>query len=91
MHEVKKNVWDYFLVIGDWRGCLLLLEEAKMKLKIKGLHCKSCKVLLEDALGEIGVKAEVNVEAGLVEVEAGNVSLDKIKEIIESEGDYTVE
>ncbi len=62
-----------------------------MKMKIKGMHCKSCKMLIEDALDEIGVKAEVNVEKGFVEFEEGGVSLEKIKKTIEAEGDYTVE
>ena len=62
-------------------------------LKIKGMHCKSCKMLIEDSLEEIGVKANVDVEKELVELnfDEGKVSVDKIKKVIEEQGDYVVE
>ena len=65
----------------------------KKILKIKGMHCKSCKMLIEDSLEEIDVKSNVNYEKGSVEVEfdENKVSLDKIKKQIEQEGDYVVE
>tara|TARA_Y100000310_G_scaffold312690_1_gene360248 strand:- start:314 stop:541 length:228 start_codon:yes stop_codon:yes gene_type:complete len=70
-----------------------LLEVGKMKtiLKITGMHCKSCKMLIEDALEDINVKSDVSVEReeATVEFDEAKVSLDKVKKAIEDEG-YTV-
>ncbi|MBT3836068.1 heavy-metal-associated domain-containing protein [Candidatus Woesearchaeota archaeon] len=65
----------------------------KQTLKIKGMHCKSCKMLLEDALEDINVKVDVNYDLGTAEVEfdESKTSLEKIKETIKAEGDYQVE
>ena len=32
----------------------------KINLKIKGMHCKSCAMLIEDALEDLGVKSKVD-------------------------------
>ncbi len=61
-------------------------------LKVKGMHCKSCNMLLEDSVGEIhgvgGVKADF--EKGQVRVKYGDEALlSKIKGAIEKEG-YTL-
>lgn len=37
----------------------------KINLNIEGMHCNSCKVLIEDALGELGAK-DIKVEIGKV-------------------------
>ena len=60
----------------------------KAKINVKGMHCKSCEVLLTDSLEEIGVKAKVSASKGLVEVEYDDtkVSLEKIKSAIKKEG-----
>jgi copper chaperone CopZ len=65
----------------------------KQTLKIKGMHCKSCKMLIEDALEEIDVKSNVNVEAETIELgyDESKISLEKIKSTIKAEGDYEVE
>ncbi|MBU0460762.1 MAG: cation transporter [Nanoarchaeota archaeon] len=64
----------------------------KETLKVKGMHCKSCGVLISDALEELGVKSSVDSKKELVVVEFDEkkVSLKKIKETIKKEG-YQVE
>jgi len=64
----------------------------KAKLNVKGMHCKSCEVLIKDALQDEGVKANVNVNKGEVSIEfdESKIKLDKIKSIIKKEG-YKVE
>ena len=72
-----------------------MLEVNKMKktITIKGMHCKSCKMLIEDALEDIGVNASVHVDLGKADLEFDEekVSLEKIKETIRGEGEYMVE
>ncbi len=57
------------------------------------MHCKSCEVLIADALEEIGVVSSVDSVKGIVDVEFDpeEVSLDRIKKVIEDEGEYVVE
>ena len=64
----------------------------KINLKIKGMHCKSCKMLIEDALDDLGVKSNVDNEKGTatIEFDENKISADKIKKAIEKEG-YKVE
>ncbi len=64
----------------------------KIELKVKGMHCTSCEMLLKDSLDEIGVKnASASHKAGLVNVEFDEKKLseEKIKEAIRKEG-YTI-
>ena len=60
----------------------------KLTLKIKGMHCKSCEILIQDSLEELGVKSKADHKKGAVEVEFDNnkISQDKIKQAIEKEG-----
>ncbi len=62
----------------------------KITLNVEGMHCKSCEILINDALGEIeGVKkSNVSQEKGIVEVEYDENKVDKMKiiEIIKKEG-----
>ncbi len=61
---------------------------------IKGTHCHSCKVLIEDVLGEIsGVhSSEVNVKTGETKISHdGSLDWTLVKEEIEKLGDYRVE
>ena len=62
----------------------------KKTLKVKGMHCKSCDMLVEDSLSELkGVNhSKSNHETGLVEVvyDENEVSLDQIKKSIVEEG-----
>ena len=64
----------------------------KITLKVKGMHCKSCSTLIEDALEDLGVKSKVDSKKGLaiVEFDENKVSEDKIKAAIKEEG-YQVE
>ncbi len=61
---------------------------AKINLKIKGMHCKSCEMLITDALEEVGAKAQVDSKKGLavVEFDENKLTKDKIKQIIQKEG-----
>ncbi|MBI2665872.1 heavy-metal-associated domain-containing protein [Candidatus Woesearchaeota archaeon] len=62
-------------------------------LTVKGMHCKSCEVLIKDALEELGVNScSVDHKKGTVAVnfDEKKVSLEQIKHIIKNEG-YTAE
>lgn len=65
----------------------------KTTLTIKGTHCQSCKVLIEDICAEIaGVKScTLDFKSGklLVEHEPG-VDMKRVKKEIESAGEYRV-
>ncbi len=62
----------------------------KKKLTVTGMHCKSCEVLIKDALEEVeGVKSAVVSQAkNSVEVDFDEtkVTEQKIKAIIKQEG-----
>jgi len=63
----------------------------KQILKVKGMHCKSCAMLIEDSLTEIGAtEVKVDVSKGIV-----SLSSDKdkktITQAIENAGEYKVE
>ena len=64
----------------------------KINLKIKGMHCKSCKMLIEDALEDLGVKSNVDNEKGTatIEFDESKITEEKIKDAIKKEG-YQVE
>lgn len=62
-------------------------------LNIKGMHCASCKALIEDVCQDIpGVTScNVDVSNNTAKVEHdASVSSDKIRQEIESLGDYKV-
>lgn len=56
-------------------------------LVVDGIHCKSCELLIEDSLKEIGVE-KVLFEKNKVKVffEESNVKLQQVKEAIRNEG-----
>ena len=56
----------------------------KINLKIKGMHCKSCKMLIEDALEDLGVKSNVDNEKGTatIEFDESKITEEKIKDAI---------
>jgi copper chaperone CopZ len=61
----------------------------KEVLKVSGMHCSSCKMLIEDVLDELGVESEAAVDKGTVEVEYDESVpgiAGKIKKVIEHEG-----
>jgi copper chaperone CopZ len=56
----------------------------KTTLTIKGIHCKSCEILIKDALEDIGVKdATFNKDQLTID---SDISLEKIKKAIRGEG-----
>lgn len=57
-------------------------------LKVKGMHCKSCEMLVQDSLEEIGVGTEASHEKGEIKVtfDETKTSLNEIEKIIEKEG-----
>ncbi len=64
----------------------------KKTLQIKGMHCKSCEALLEDAFEDIGVESsKINSSTGVavVEFDEKEVSIAAIKKAVVDEG-YTV-
>lgn len=65
----------------------------KKTLLVKGMHCKSCEIILLDELKELGVEvSEVNHQSGrvVVEFDESEVGLDLIRSKIEQMG-YRVE
>lgn len=55
---------------------------------VKGMHCKSCEMLIEDALMDLKGVKKVNIDhkTGVVLVDHDNVDLGKIKSVIVDEG-----
>lgn len=64
----------------------------KLKLKIHGMHCTSCEMLIREALNEIGVKSNIDYKTGItiIEYDEKKANEKKIIETIEKEG-YKVE
>lgn len=65
-----------------------------MKIEIKGIHCKSCKMLIEDVMDDLeaDVKSftvDEKKQVGKLEIESSK-SPEEIKKAIEVEGEYTV-
>ncbi len=60
----------------------------KLTLKVTGMDCHSCEMVIGDALKDIGVKAKVDHKTGKAEVEFDPVktNLAAIKAAIEKEG-----
>ncbi|MBI5553458.1 MAG: heavy-metal-associated domain-containing protein [Candidatus Diapherotrites archaeon] len=62
-------------------------------LSVKGMHCNSCRLLIEDAVGEIKGVEHVSVDVGKERVQvrfSDEGLLPQIKQAIEKEG-YRVE
>ncbi len=65
----------------------------KTSIKISGMHCKSCKILIEEVLSEIEgvVSSNVDFKKGEAVIEhTKEVGMEKIKKEIESLGDYKI-
>lgn len=61
----------------------------KANLKITGMHCRSCEMLINDALLDSGVKnCKIDSKRGtaVIEFDEKKLNLPKIKSIIEKEG-----
>ncbi|HLC89100.1 MAG TPA: heavy-metal-associated domain-containing protein [Candidatus Nanoarchaeia archaeon] len=66
---------------------------AELKFKIKGMHCKSCSMLIADALEDIGVEnSKIDPVSGqaAIRFDEKKVTAEKIKKTITAEG-YKVE
>jgi len=66
---------------------------AEIKLKITGMHCKSCSMLISDALEDLGVKkSKIDADSGkaMIEFDENKVTAEKIKQAIKEEG-YKIE
>ncbi|MBS3168548.1 cation transporter [Candidatus Woesearchaeota archaeon] len=64
------------------------------KLKIKGTHCNSCKILIEDVCSEFPEIKSSNMDLKKEEltiIHDKKVDVKKLKKEIESLGDYKVE
>jgi len=55
-----------------------------MKMKITGMHCESCEMLIRDIFEEHGIKADVT--QGLANFEPGSTDMEKLKAEIRDEG-----
>lgn len=65
-----------------------------MTLNVKGMHCPSCSMLIEDVLQDMGVKVvEISIneptETGTIVVNT-DLSKEDLVEAIEAEGGYKV-
>ncbi|MCX6695045.1 MAG: heavy-metal-associated domain-containing protein [Candidatus Altiarchaeota archaeon] len=61
----------------------------KTELKVKGMHCRSCEMLVSEEVGEVaGVKkVEADHKAGIVRIESeDNVDLSAVKSKIKELG-----
>ncbi|MBI2565282.1 heavy-metal-associated domain-containing protein [Candidatus Woesearchaeota archaeon] len=62
----------------------------KLNLKVHGMHCSSCEVLIKDALNELQSVSNVKVSAAkgelFLEFDEKQTSLDAIKKVIQKEG-----
>jgi copper chaperone CopZ len=66
----------------------------KQTITVKGMHCKSCSILISEALEESGakdvsVKLDEKKQIGTVTLNSA-LSKDKLKTIIREQGEYQV-
>ena len=64
----------------------------KQTITIEGMHCNSCKVLIEDIASDIkGIKScKVDAKSGKMIIEHEAADLKQLKKDIESAGEYKV-
>ena len=57
-------------------------------LDIKGMHCRSCEMLIKDVLEEMDIKSDISHEMGTVTVvfDENKITKEQIKEAIVKEG-----
>lgn len=61
----------------------------KINLKIEGMRCKSCEIVIADVLEEVGIKnSKIDSNKGTAEIEFDEtkISVNKVKEAIKKEG-----
>lgn len=62
------------------------------KMKIKGVHCESCKALVEDILSDIGAKLiSWKMHDNWAEFEVDGSDYSSVKKEIESETEFKIE
>ncbi|MCK5698759.1 MAG: heavy-metal-associated domain-containing protein [Candidatus Aenigmarchaeota archaeon] len=64
-----------------------------IELKIKGIHCPGCEMLINDILDDAGVEksaVDIKKETATIDFDESKVTIDQIKKAIEDEG-YTIE
>ncbi len=61
------------------------MQMKRMIFRVGGMHCKSCQMLIEDALKDIGVNVKADKDGGLVRVN-GEFDPDEVRDVIENEG-----
>ena len=69
------------------------MRKMKKTITIKGLHCKSCKVLIEDTVNDIDgvLSCKVDLKTGKTIIEyRDNPDFNRIIKEIESLGEYEV-
>jgi copper chaperone CopZ len=66
------------------------MKMKKIKLKVKGMHCKSCEMLIKDSLSELKGVSDTRVDHKqgyvIVEFDENMASIADIKKIIKNEG-----
>lgn len=67
----------------------------KQTLIVKGMHCKSCVMLVQEALEEasaknISIKLDEKKQLGTLSLDT-NLTKAKLKTLIAEQGDYTVQ
>mgnify|MGYP001620164536 CR=1 FL=1 len=63
------------------------------KIDVKGMHCKSCELLIKSSLEDLGVRANIDYKKGevIVRFDSKKITLDKIYKAIEDSGEYFVQ
>ena len=62
---------------------------AKISLTVKGMHCKSCKILINDSLLEMGAKniqIDLDEAKKVAKVNCEHADKSKVISVIEAEG-----
>lgn len=72
-----------------------MMTTTKTTLTVKGMHCKSCSMLVQEALEEAGakniaVKLDEKKQIGTVTLET-SLAKAKLAAIIKEQGDYTIQ
>ena len=57
-----------------------------VEIKTQGMHCKSCEMLVVDALEDAGIVATANAKKNIVTINDESVDIEKAKQIIKDEG-----
>ncbi|RME54844.1 copper chaperone [Candidatus Woesearchaeota archaeon] len=55
-------------------------------IKVSGMHCQSCAMLIKDELNDMGVEVSFSGDTAHVKFDESKITLDKIKEAINKLG-----